>query len=324
MVPGGAAQRDGAAQRGGAPWYAAALERVAAERPWTSAQERDVTEPYTYLAARPGKEVRSQLIDALAVWAPVAPARLDEVKDMVRRLHTASLLIDDVEDASPWRRGAPAAHVVLGVPSTINAANYVYMRVLADLAVWPPATYRAVLDEMVRLHRGQGLELHWRDTQTCPSEDEYVDMVLNKTGGLFRLALLLVRGASDAALAADVAPLMSLLGVLFQVRDDYLNVAGDGAADDVTEGKFSFPLLHAVHASAPDRTLVRLLQLRTAEPRVKAHVLALLERTQSLAYTAAVLGALHAQAVRELARLEGVLGANPALGAILAALDVRL
>jgi hypothetical protein len=27
------------------------------------------------------------------------------------------------------------------------------------------------------LHRGQGMDILWRDTLRCPSEDEYVDMV---------------------------------------------------------------------------------------------------------------------------------------------------
>lgn len=27
------------------------------------------------------------------------------------------------------------------------------------------------------LHRGQGMDILWRDTLRCPTEDEYVDMV---------------------------------------------------------------------------------------------------------------------------------------------------
>lgn len=33
--------------------------------------------------------------------------------------------IDDIEDNSILRRGVPVAHSIYGVPSTINAANYV-------------------------------------------------------------------------------------------------------------------------------------------------------------------------------------------------------
>ena len=34
--------------------------------------------------------------------------------------------IDDIEDSSILRRGIPVAHHIFGVPSTINAANYIY------------------------------------------------------------------------------------------------------------------------------------------------------------------------------------------------------
>lgn len=33
-------------------------------------------------------------------------------------------------------------------------------------------------DELLNLHRGQGMDLFWRDSLTCPTEEEYVQMVL--------------------------------------------------------------------------------------------------------------------------------------------------
>ena len=43
------------------------------------------------------------------------------------------------------------------------------------------------------------MDLFWRDTLTCPSEADYLEMVGNKTGGLFRLAvkLMQVESATD-------------------------------------------------------------------------------------------------------------------------------
>lgn len=39
--------------------------------------------------------------------------------------------------------------------------------------------------ELLSLHRGQGLEILWRDSLTCPSEEEYIDMV-NNSASYFR------------------------------------------------------------------------------------------------------------------------------------------
>jgi geranylgeranyl pyrophosphate synthase len=41
------------------------------------------------------------------------------------------------------------------------------------------------------------MDLYWRDSLTCPTEEEYLDMVANKTGGLFRLAIKLIQLESD-------------------------------------------------------------------------------------------------------------------------------
>lgn len=36
---------------------------------------------------------------------------------------------------------------------------------------------KIVTEELLNLHRGQGLELIWRDSLRCPTEEEYVSMV---------------------------------------------------------------------------------------------------------------------------------------------------
>jgi geranylgeranyl diphosphate synthase, type III len=42
------------------------------------------------------------------------------------------------------------------------------------------------------------MDLFWRDSLTCPTEEEYVEMVNNKTGGLLRLAVKLMQACSPS------------------------------------------------------------------------------------------------------------------------------
>lgn len=95
--------------------------------------------------------------------------------------------MDDVEDDSELRRGVPVAHAIYGVPQTINTANYVYFLAFQELLKLRDENgsddqghdlASMVTDEMLSLHRGQGMELFWRDSLTCPTEEEYVQMVL--------------------------------------------------------------------------------------------------------------------------------------------------
>jgi geranylgeranyl diphosphate synthase type 3 len=113
--------------------------------------------------------------------------------------------VDDVEDSSLLRRGIPVSHSIFGVPQTLNSANYVYFCALQELLkLNNPETIKIYSDELCNLHRGQGMDLYWRDTLTCPSEDDYLEMVGNKTGGLFRLAVKLMQAESRSHKSAGL------------------------------------------------------------------------------------------------------------------------
>lgn len=106
--------------------------------------------------------------------------------------------IDDVEDNSNLRRGEPVAHNIFGVAQTINSANYVYFLAMQEITKLGNCSTAIdiFVEELLNLHRGQGMDLYWRDTLTCPSEENYLEMVGNKTGGLFRLAIKLMQAES--------------------------------------------------------------------------------------------------------------------------------
>lgn len=164
---------------------------------WTEEKERILLGPYDYLWGHPGKDIRSQCIAAFNLWLQVPPERLEVITRVVGMLHTASLLVDDVEDNSILRRGIPVANSIFGVAQTINSANYVYFKALQELMhMGNPKLIEIFTEELLNLHRGQGMDLYWRDSLTCPSEADYLEMVGNKTGGLFRLAIKLMQAES--------------------------------------------------------------------------------------------------------------------------------
>ncbi|KAJ1550555.1 geranylgeranyl pyrophosphate synthetase, partial [Cladochytrium tenue] len=139
-----------------------------------------ILEPYYYLIQQRGKEIRAKLIMAFDAWLHVPPAKLAIITDIIQMLHTASLIIDDVEDNSDLRRGIPVAHKVYGVASSINAANYVYFLALQRIAdLENPSCVSIFTEELLQLHRGQGMEIYWRDNLICPDLDEYLEMIGN-------------------------------------------------------------------------------------------------------------------------------------------------
>lgn len=69
------------------------------------------------------------------------------------------------------------------------------------------------------------MEIYWRDNFTCPTESEYKLMTIRKTGGLFMLAIRLMKLFSESD--KDFSKLTAILGLYFQIRDDYCNLTSE-------------------------------------------------------------------------------------------------
>ncbi|KAL1601391.1 geranylgeranyl pyrophosphate synthetase [Paraconiothyrium brasiliense] len=265
---------------------------------WTDKKEQTIRNPYNYIASQPGKEFRTLLLNALNAWLEVPEGSLAVITDVVRMLHTASLIIDDIQDHSALRRGLPTAHKIFGIAQTINAGNYVYFLALRELGKLsnPAAAIEIYTTEMLYLHRGQGMDLFWRDTLACPTEDDYLEMVSNKTGGLFRLAVKLMQSESTRSL--DCMPLVQLLGLIFQIADDYRNLSNPdytqkkGLCEDLTEGKFSFPVIHSIRSDPTNQQLLHVLAQKTDDVDMKRSAVKYIESTGSLDYTKRVVDEL--------------------------------
>ena len=237
--------------------------------------------------------------------------------EVTEMLHNASLLVDDIEDNSKLRRGFPVAHSIYGIPSVINCANYVYFLGLEKvLTLDHPDAVKVFTCQLLELHKGQGLDIYWRDTYTCPTEAEYKAMVLQKTGGLFGLAVGLMQLFSSYK--KDLKPLLNTLGLFFQIRDDYANLhskeysENKSFCEDLTEGKFSFPTIHAIW-SRPESTQVQnILRQRTENVDIKKYCVHYLENVGSFEYTRNTLKELEAEAYKQIESL----GGNPELVAL--------
>ncbi|GAB0139180.1 geranylgeranyl diphosphate synthase [Epichloe bromicola] len=171
-----------------------------------------------------------------------------------------------------------------------------------------PRAFAIYTEELVNLHRGQGMELHWRESLHCPTEDEYLRMIQKKTGGLFRLAIRLLQGESSSD--HDYVSLINTLGTLFQIRDDYQNLQSDtysknkGYCEDLTEGKFSYPVIHSIRSRPGDVRLINILKQRSEDVMVKQYAVQHIESTGSFAFCQNKMQSLVEQAREQLAALE--------------------
>ncbi|EHA21645.1 hypothetical protein ASPNIDRAFT_129626 [Aspergillus niger ATCC 1015] len=227
-------------------------------------RERHLLAPAEYIASLPSKGVREAFIDALNVWLALPDHFVSVMKSIAKTLHNASLMLDDIEDGSPLRRGQPATHTVFGQALTINSANFVLIQAMDQVRLLEDSPCVDIfVEEMRNLFIGQSFDLYWTRQDECPSEEEYLEMIRQKTGGLFRLLarLMMQKATSKKNRCLPLEPLVDLMGEYFQIRDDYKNLTEEytgqkGFCEDLDEGKFSFPLINA-HKFLPETSDIR-------------------------------------------------------------------
>ncbi|KAJ3730156.1 isoprenoid synthase domain-containing protein [Lentinula guzmanii] len=319
------------------PNHSRIISKTLDSSPWTQENESAILAPYTYLTSAPSKETLRHLANALNDWLKVESTQLELIIKIAQALQNDSLLFDDIEDGSELRRGQPVANTVYGVPQTVNAASYIVIMVYKDAlelhAIMNKTDFipgstpvEIITEELLNAHRGQGMDILWRDHVRCPSEDEYIDMIKNKTASLFRILMRLMMACATERKDVNFIPLIDLIGVMYQIRDDYSNLRDasysdtKGFAEDLTEGKFSFPLVHAIRADESNTQLLDIIRQRPKSPALKGQALSYMEsETRSFDYTLAVLRALQGRIAEEME----MLGENPMLEKLLSRLRVK-
>ncbi|KAI9251478.1 geranylgeranyl pyrophosphate synthase [Phascolomyces articulosus] len=283
-------------------------------------------EPHHYLTKNPGKNFRKNLMKALNLWLQVPEERLLIISNAIYMLHNASLMIDDIQDDSKMRRGVPATHLLYGMPKTISTALYLCGLALEEIRkLNNPEALKIYSEEFSKFQLGQGIELHWRDNVICPTEQEYIDIVVDgKTTALLRMLVRLMQAESRSSI--DCTNLINKFGKLGQITNDFLGfesaqwIEEKGCfCEDVSEGKFSLPIIHFMtHQSdlvtEQDRLrFMEILRLRTTNHDILMEALDLLKRAKSLDYCRDLLIDLDREIVQEIRAL----GGNPMIEHIL-------
>ncbi|PYH68713.1 bifunctional terpene synthase/polyprenyl synthetase family protein [Aspergillus vadensis CBS 113365] len=284
--------------------------------------------PYEYTKSTAGKKMMSKFIKCLRTWLDLPDTSATIIEHVTDMIFQSTLMIDDIEDDSMLRRGKPAAHLVFGKSQTINSATYLFAKASRDLdQLQQEACKAAFLDELETLALGQALDLHWKFQKKCPTTSEYLTMVDNKTGGLFRMALRVMEIESKTEPCPDLMHLITLMGRYYQIRDDYMNLTSDeytetkGYCEDLSEGKLSFPLIHALQNSPAADMMRGLLFHREngqeLSSEMKRYVIDEMKKAGSLAYARDTAMQLFDAMMETLERVEAKLGPNEGLKALL-------
>lgn len=244
-----------------------------------------------------GKRIRPLLCLLVAQasggdWRQALPAAV-----AVEFGHNFSLIHDDIQDASPLRRGRPTVWKLWGAPQALNIGDALFtlahleMKRLTERGVSAEVALEAleVLDRnCLALTQGQYLDLSF-ERRNQVSVDEYKTMIAAKTAALVTASTetgALVGGAS-AGQVAHYRAFGYHLGMAYQIQDDILgiwgkeHITGKSVATDIQTRKKSLPVIYGLERS---EELRRLYTAETPTPAEIAQTVELLDAIGARSY----------------------------------------
>src|SRR4030067_141200 len=241
-----------------------------------------------------GKRLRPLLVTLSARALGYAGDRHIALAAIIEFIHTATLLHDDVVDASAMRRGQSTANMVWGNEASVLTGAFLYSRAFEMMVEVGSMRVMEILAKTTNtIAEGEVLQLlHCHDPEV--TEESYLRVIYSKTAKLFEAAARLGAVISDqpAAIEAAMAKYGMHLGTAVQLIDDMLDYTADRKAlgtnvgDDLAEGKPTLPLLYALRTgSAAQRELLRIAIEQGGLDRT-AEVMAAIESTGGEADTA--------------------------------------
>ena len=225
-----------------------------------------------YILNAGGKRMRPRLVLMSALANGYRGDHHINLAALVEFIHTATLLHDDVVDASLLRRGQDTANSVWGNEAAVLVGDFLYSRSFEMMVEVGEMRVMEVLSSATNtIAAGEVLQL-LNVGEADISVQTYMDVITAKTAKLFEAATRLGAIISDAEpeVQQQMAAYGSHLGIAFQLIDDVLDYTaaademGKNTGDDLAEGKPTLPLIFAMQ-DGPEATREKIRNALGAE-----------------------------------------------------------
>lgn len=179
--------------------------------------------------------------------------------------HNYTLLHDDLMDNADLRRGHETVHKKWDANTAILSGDSMLVLAYERMAQCDERHLAQVLrlftTTALEIGEGQQYDMEF-ETRDDVREEEYIEMIRLKTSVLLACALKIGALLADASAedADNLYKFGELIGLAFQLQDDYLDVYGDSKVfgknigGDITSNKKTYMLINAFsHANADQR-----------------------------------------------------------------------
>lgn len=261
--------------------YSALVEKSLRDLKLPSEALSTLYEPIAYALSAGGKRLRPTLC---VMTADAFGGKEEEAYRPAAGLemfHNFTLLHDDVMDNSDVRRGRQSVHAKWDVNTAILSGDTMLTLATQLVSEVPDDKLRKVLDTFndmaIRVYEGQRLDMDFENSDNV-TIDDYIRMIMDKTGALLGGSAMIgaiIGGASDKD-ASKMYEYGMMLGVAFQIQDDWLDVFGDSTTfgkpigGDINNNKKSFLMLTGMAMDTAEAKALRdAISLPAGDTKVK-------------------------------------------------------
>ncbi len=247
-----------------------------------------------YIVNSGGKRLRPALVLLSAGVFSYQGNRHIELAAIIEFIHTATLLHDDVVDASLLRRGRSTANQRWGNEASVLVGDFVYSRAFQMMVNVDSMRIMDILSGATNtIAEGEVQQLLNRhDPQT--TEARYLQVINDKTAKLFEAAAQLGAVVCERPARQEQAMVNygKYMGTAYQLVDDVLDYSataedlGKNIGDDLAEGKPTLPLLYAMwNGNREQSALINQAIENGGLENIEA-IKEAIESTDAIAYTA--------------------------------------
>lgn len=223
-------------------------------------EPEELYEPIRYIISIGGKRMRP-LLTLLGyklykddVLKAVEPAMAIEI------FHNFTLMHDDIMDQAPLRRGKPTVHEKWNMHTAILSGDVMMIKAYDKLLHLPSENLPDLLNKFnrcaVEVCEGQQKDMVF-ETRSNVTEEEYLDMIRQKTAVLLGFALELgaIVAETNTANQHNLRQFGEAIGIGFQLKDDLLDVYGEEdkfgkqSGGDILSNKKTYLLIKALELS---------------------------------------------------------------------------
>lgn len=264
-----------------------------------------------YIVKRKGKQMRPMFVFLSAGACGTISDSTFRGASLIELLHTATLVHDDVVDASNYRRGFFSVNALWKNKIAVLVGDFLLSRGLILSVENKDFDLLSIVSEAVKeMSEGELLQME-KARNLDINEEVYYEIIRQKTASL--IASCCAVGARSVNATNDVVEKMKLfgqyVGMAFQIKDDLFDYGEDEIGKplgiDIKEKKMTLPLIYALSKSSwfEKRRIISIVKNESEKPKKVKEVIEYVKKSGGIEYANQVMNNYHRKATEMLSQL---------------------